>query len=158
MKIHLLQIVAPMFAVVFGCAPPRIETGSYEPPYPNEPRHYRKNCAYEAKHRLFFPLKGAGYATLKEKNSLHTRSFSAAETQDLIQILNDTASYQWGEVGTFILDYWIEFYDDRDSLTGVTKVDIGAGQTYSEPHLAKMKWGYLTDAVRERFLKIVNKK
>ncbi len=63
----------------------------------------------------------------------------------ILEILNDTSSYVWGEVGTFLPGRKIVFYDSEDNLIGVTEFEEENGcQTYSFPYLLRMKWGALS--------------
>lgn len=57
-------------------------------------------------------------------------------------LLNDSASYDWGELGTPEVHYYFTFHDKADKCIGVTTIDL-LGQAYSCPPTARMKWGYL---------------
>ena len=69
-------------------------------------------------------------------------------------MLNDSASYEWGEVGTFIHDKIILFYDKSGKIIGMTEMDDGF-QTYSVPSTKTMKWGTLSKLGYEEISKII---
>ena len=74
----------------------------------------------------------------------------------LIEILNDTSSYIWGEVGTFIQGKKIVFYDKYNNPLGITEIDIAGVCTYSYPYLKRMKWGALTIEVDKELQKLID--
>lgn len=105
------------------------------------PKIYKSLSFYENEKKLTFPrtypkkvILYSNYSFLKSKQEL-----SKDEVETLFKILNDSTKYLWGELGTPEVHYYFKFFDERNNLIGVTKIDQ-EGMAYSEPYLAKMKW------------------
>ena len=84
------------------------------------------------------------------------KEINKAKSQMLIEVLNDSSSYIWGEIGTPEFDKFLIFLDENDSIIGLTKIDIDKIQTHSEPMTRTMKWGFLSEKGKDKFYKILN--
>jgi hypothetical protein len=92
-----------------------------------------------------FLTKEAHHCTLIENNFPYFRhSFDSLSTQRIIAVLNDTSSYEWGEIGTPHIDQTIVYYDRSGTVIGYSSVSYDS-QVYSYPYRALTKWGYLSD-------------
>lgn len=107
------------------------------------PEDYNEKCDFEDRNNITFPR------TKPDKIFLHSnglikrkKKLNQKQTEELLTILNDSASYVWGEFGTPETHYYFIFLNVENEIIGVTKVDL-IGMAYSEPYIAKMKWGQL---------------
>ena len=78
------------------------------------------------------------------KNPILTHTFDLNETAKIIKILNDSSSYNWGEIGTPYYDKKIIFYDKNKSEIGYVNISFD-GQINVFPNVALTKWGLLSD-------------
>jgi hypothetical protein len=108
------------------------------------PDTYKEICKKEI--TMSFPLESVSYAKVSDMAGLNSKRLKTKELNDLILILNDTGSYEWGEIGTFEPTHKILFFNQKDEVIGITKIEIDRYfvQTQSNPHLGKMKWGALS--------------
>ncbi len=117
---------------------------------------YKKQCAAEMNSKLEFPL-GAVEKVIVDKGCFSFRHRVANKNiPRIVAILNDTSSYIWGEVGTFMLGKQVVFYDKEDKALGMTNIDIGGVCTYSYPYLRRMKWGALTDNASQELERLIS--
>ncbi len=117
---------------------------------------YSDDCALEFKKGIQFPLDRPVSAKLHfNKLTKLPKNLDSKQTEIILRILNDTASYVWGEIGTPYFDRYFTFHDKKGNCIGYTKFSFD-GQTYSTPSLAKMKWGMLTDKSRKALMVTVN--
>ena len=125
---------------------------SVETPFPE---HYDFLCMQETANNISFPRIIPSYAVLHfdkfYKSDIH---LTFEQMNDIIVILNDTANYCWGELGTPYFDRVITFHNSEGDCIGITYFDFG-GQTYSYPFNSKMKWGLMrTNKLYELIRKI----
>ena len=92
----------------------------------------------------------SGYLSLSKK-------VDEKDTKRLIEILNDSTSYVWGEIGTFEPNKSIVFYDQNNKIIGITELDCAKRQTYSSPMTRTMKWGFLSYNGRDSIYEIIEK-
>ena len=105
------------------------------------PENYDSLCINEAQKNITFPRIAPSYAVLHfDKFYKPNIRLTLEQMNNIIAILNDTASYEWGECGTPENQRIITFHDNKGDCIGITKIDF-VGQTYSIPYNAKMKWG-----------------
>ena len=98
-------------------------------------------CMQETASNITFPRISPSYAVLHfDKFYKADIRLTFEQMNDIIVVLNDTANYCWGELGTPYFDRVITFHDNKGYCIGITYFDFG-GQTYSYPLNAKMKWG-----------------
>ncbi len=117
----------------------------YEPGDAAKPENYNEQCKAEFENNLSFPLGKVSKAVLCKGFFSIDKTLSEANTKRLIEILNDTTSYAWGEIGTFIPDRQIVFYDKENNPLGITELEEERGlQSYSYPYLRRTKCGALT--------------
>ena len=126
---------------------PSVETSSWE--------DYDSLCLQETANNISFPRITPSYAVLHfDKFCKSDIRLTFEQMNEIIVILNDTANYCWGELGTPYFDRVITFHDNEGDCIGITYLDFG-GQTYSYPLNAKMKWGLMkTDKLFELIRKI----
>ena len=118
--------------------------------------NYIEDCALEFKNGIQFPIDKPVIAKMHfDKLTKATKTLDSKQTEIILKILNDTASYVWGEIGTTHFDRHFTFYDKAGYCIGYTDFSFD-GQTYSTPSLAKMKWGMLTDKAREILMATFN--
>lgn len=121
-------------------------------------QNYTKECEKEIKSKMNFPLAHVTKAVLDNGFFSFDKSFSEAETVKILALLNDSASYAWGEVGTFISDRRIVFYDEHHQIIAYTELEQDNGkQTYSYPYLKRFKWGNLTTNAYNELNKMIAK-
>ncbi len=117
---------------------------------------YVDDCSLEFKNGIQFPLDKPVAAKLHfDKLTKLPKTLDIKQTETILKILNDTASYVWGEIGTPYFDRYFTFHDKHGNCIGYTDFSFD-GQTYSTPSLAKMKWGMLTDKARETLMVTIN--
>lgn len=117
---------------------------------------YVDDCLLEFKNNIQFPLDKPVSAKIHfDKLTKTAKALDNKQTEVVLRILNDTASYVWGEIGTPHFDRHFTFYDKDGNCIGYTDFSFD-GQTYSTPSLAKMKWGMLTDKARETLMTTIN--
>ncbi|KOS06178.1 hypothetical protein AM493_09145 [Flavobacterium akiainvivens] len=118
-------------------------------------KDYAGQCAEEDKRGIRYPGKAA-YALLHSQNYFSPgKRLAATQMEELLTLLNDSASYDWGELGTPEVHYYFTFHDNADKCIGVTTIDL-LGQTYSYPPTAHMKWGLLNKM--DRVKQIIDQK
>ncbi len=86
-----------------------------------------------------------------------SRRFDEKQTSLIIEVLNDTSSYRWGEFGTPTYDQTIFYYDSTDQVIGYTIIDM-MGEIENYPFRSLMKWGMMTDKGFSRLIKLMNRK
>lgn len=117
--------------------------------------NYAAQCQAEFDSSVLFPIGQVSKAVFCKGFFSLDKSLDADKTKRLVEILNDTASYAWGEVGTFLPDRAIVFYDKDNKPLGITELEEERGlQSYSYPYLRRMKWGALTEKAFEQIDKI----
>ncbi|UKN00733.1 hypothetical protein K6119_13430 [Paracrocinitomix mangrovi] len=79
---------------------------------------------------------------------------NASETETLVEILNDSSSYVWGEFGTPEYKYCIVFYNDEDNEIGYTEVEP-MGEVDSYPYISLMKWGRMKPSSFNQLMTII---
>lgn len=73
-----------------------------------------------------------------------THKFDQIETEKILKIINDSSSFDWGEIGTPYYDKIIVFFDENKNEIGYMDVSLD-GQINVFPNLALTKWGLLSD-------------
>lgn len=117
---------------------------------------YEKDCSLEMKQNIHFPTDKTEYAVIHFSNIFkfsHNLNFN--QTQKILTILNDTSNYEWGEIGTPTFERYITFYNSKNECIGLTMLSSDH-QTYSTPHIARMKWGFLSSKGFESINKILS--
>lgn len=113
---------------------------------------YATDCAMEFKDGIQCPLERPESAELHfHRLGKMPVSLNRQQTATILQVLNDTSSYVWGELGTPYFDSYFTFHDKDGNCIGYTDFSF-EGQTYSTPSLAKMKWGLLNENARKTLL------
>jgi len=117
---------------------------------------YEKQCQIELKVQLIFPLGKVSKAVVSKGYFGFDKMLSLSNTNKLLRIINDSASYEWGEVGTFIWDNEIIFYDLYGNRIGLVMIEEEGGkQIESYPYLKRTKWGSLTDNAFNEFNSLI---
>lgn len=89
----------------------RVETPSLE--------NYDSLCNLEKD--IFFPSRNVKYAKLTKNNFWkQSKTIKGKDLKELLQVLNDSASYEWGELGTPEIHYYISYYNEDNKCVGVT--------------------------------------
>jgi hypothetical protein len=118
----------------------------YKPGDAAMPENYDAQCQEEFNKNLTFPLGEVDYAILCCGYFSIDKILEKDKAKWILEILNDTSSYVWGEVGTFLSDKAIIYYDKNKKPIGITELEEeGGSQTYSYPYLRRTKWGALTE-------------
>ncbi len=100
----------------------------------------------------------AQYATVvNEYFPYFVKRLDKAQTDLIVEVLNDSSSYRWGEFGTPTYDQTIFYYDSTDKIIGYTSIDE-MGEIENYPYRSLMKWGMMTDKGYGRLIKAMNSK
>ena len=148
----LIGLIAIIIVGIFISSRPNInsikneiaENNGYfaETPLPNE---YDSLCKIENEKGIFFPSRKVKYAKLTKNNFWKKPEIiNGKELTELLEFLNDSTSYQWGELGTPEIHYYLTYFDQNDNCVGLTTIDL-EGMAYSYPMIARMKWGLLKE-------------
>lgn len=106
---------------------------------------YDSLCRMENQNGIYFPNKSVEYAKLTKNGIWKTSELiKGDELKELLEFLNDSSSYGWGEIGTSEIHYFLTYYDQNDLSIGLTTIDL-KGMAYSYPSTARMKWGLLKE-------------
>lgn len=106
---------------------------------------YENKCKFEDENQITFPRTNPYEVFLHSNRFLSSKKkLNQEQTQVLLTILNDSASYVWGEFGTPETHYYFTFVNSENEIIGVTTIDL-IGMAYSEPYIGKMKWGQLAN-------------
>ena len=98
------------------------------------------------------------YAKVVNESFPYTsRRIDAVQTRLIVEALNDTSSYRWGEFGTPTYGQTIFYYDSTDKIIGYTNIDM-MGEIQNYPYRSLMKWGMMTDKGFSRLTKLMNRK
>ena len=116
---------------------------------------YQMNCKLETERNLIFSLGQVDKAIVYNGFFSFDKTLAKEKTERVLEILNDTSSYIWGEVGTFIQGKKIVYYDKENFPIGLTDIDAEGGQTYSVPYLKKMKWCALKNVAYNEIDKLI---
>lgn len=117
---------------------------------------YKDDCIEEINRSIEFPIDKPAFSRLHfDKFTKPSIALDVKQTDSILGLLNDSASYIWGEIGTPHFDAYITFHDKDGKCIGYTDISF-EGQTYSTPSLARMKWGLLTESARTTLLTMIN--
>ncbi len=94
---------------------------------------------------------------VNESFPFSSRQLDTVQTRLIVEVLNDTSSYRWGEFGTPTYDQTIFYYDSNDKIVGYTIID-NMGEIQNYPYRSLMKWGMMTDEGYGRLIKWMNRK
>ena len=98
------------------------------------------------------------YAKVVNESFPYTsRRLDSKQTRLIIEVLNDTSSYRWGEFGTPTYYQTIFYFDSTDQIIGYTMTDM-MGEIENYPYRSLMKWGMMTDKGFSRLIKLINRK
>lgn len=102
---------------------------------------YKEKCDFENRNSITFPRTKPDKVFLHSNGLIkHKNKLNKKQVNELLTILNDSTNYVWGEIGTPEVHYYFTFHNSKDEIIGVSKIDL-EGMIYSEPYIAKMKWG-----------------
>lgn len=91
-------------------------------------QYYMKQCEIELANHMSFPLAHAIKAILYKGFFSIDQSLNMEETKRLLDVLNDSSSYAWGGVGTFVSNKKIIFYDEHNQIVGYTELEEDNGR------------------------------
>ncbi|UOQ74503.1 hypothetical protein [Hymenobacter cellulosilyticus] len=121
-----------------------------------DPEHYQAAVRQEDRQHKRFPPTPPAYALVHvDRRFTAPQRLGPAQLQQLLRVLNDSASYQWGEIGTPYFDRVITFHSAAGACIGVTELSYDS-QTYSTPRLARMKWGELQEQALQQILQTLH--
>lgn len=91
---------------------------------------------------------------VNESFPFSSRQLDTVQTRLIVEILNDTSSYRWGEFGTPTYDQTIFYYDSTDTIIGYSIID-NMGEIQNYPYRSLMKWGMMSDKGFNRLIKTI---
>jgi hypothetical protein len=164
-KIYLLPagllVITGLIVYRVSTCPCNIDAGLFKEVYEQgeaaEKEVYAKQYEDELKHNLTFPLGEVDKVVVTKGYFSLDHTVKKEHVSQLIKLLNDTASYVWGEVGTFLPGKKLVFYDAANKPLGITNIDEDGTFTYSYPYLRRMKWGTLTQAANKELEQLIHK-
>lgn len=106
---------------------------------------YPRQCDEEIKNNLIFPLGEVGKAIVCKGLFSFDHIIINANINSVIEIINDTSSYVWGEVGTFIHEKKIVFYGKKNDPIGITEIDADGVCTYFLPLFETDEMGFINN-------------
>jgi hypothetical protein len=110
----------------------------------SEPKTYEFDSQKEFDREINFPLEKPKYVIVKSHELWKfDKKLSQGGMDEIIEILNDSTNYKWGEIGTPYFDKYLVFFNSKNECVGLTELSY-EGQTYSTPSVHKMKWGLNT--------------
>ena len=112
---------------------------------------YIDDVFFEEKTDFKFPQDKVSSAKVYGNSFFFPKKLNEKEILFLLKKFNDSSSFRWGEIGTFINYKTIIFYNADKKIIGISEIDEDYKQTYSVPMTKKMKWGYLTFKDKEEF-------
>ncbi|WP_425077912.1 hypothetical protein [Psychroserpens sp. S379A] len=118
---------------------------------------YKTDVLKEKTNGIEFPKAKLNSAKVYGKFFSADQKLNSTQAKKLTEILNDSSSYRWGEIGTFIKHKTIVFYDSDKNIIGITELDSDLRQTYSTPSTKTMKWGNLSDYGLKKLKEIITK-
>lgn len=119
--------------------------------------NYKTECKEEFENNLSFPDSKIGKAVLCSGFFSFDKELSESSTRELIEILNDSANYAWGEICCFDSGRKIIFYDIAGKPVGITILEKeNENLTHSFPYLKKMKWGALKSEPHKKLEKLLS--
>jgi len=127
----------------------------YKPGEAAELDLYVTQCEDENKRNLKFPPGEVDNAIVNSGFFSFDHPIQKKNIPRIVALLNDTSTYIWGEVGTFLPGKKIVFYDKENKPLGITDIDINNFCTYSYPYLRRMKWGSLTEKASEELKNLI---
>jgi hypothetical protein len=125
--------------------------------YTSDSKHYIEDCKKESLKKRKFPPEEITYSKL---NYIYPwkfdKKFDKKETESILKILNDSSSYEWGEIGTPFFNCHLTFHSNNGQIVGLTELSA-EGQTYSYPSLYRMKWGFIKNQKYDELYEILRK-
>lgn len=163
-RIGILLLALVAICITIGCRHLLFDNriakvdAAYKETFVQEVVDYPEAVKRDAGVNLTYPRNKVAYAYVEFDDLLNFRfKLLDSQLETILKVLNDSSSYQWGEIGTPHFDRTIYFYNHENEVIGVTLFSYDH-QTYSHPHTALMKWGMLKDEAFLKLLPIVNGK
>lgn len=94
---------------------------------------------------------------VNESFPFSSKRLDTVQSRLILEVLNDSSSYTWGEFGTPTYDQTIFYFDSTDKIVGYTIID-NMGEIENYPYRSLMKWGMMTDKGYGRLIKWMNRK
>ncbi|WP_312822919.1 hypothetical protein [Epilithonimonas sp.] len=116
---------------------------------------YDKDVQFDLKNELNFSINNTVEAKLYSNPLLPPKIFETTQAKQLVKILNDSASYDWGET-TVEYKRNLIFIDGSDKIIGLSKLDVENQFVSTIPFKRTMKWGKLSKKGNLEFYKILN--
>lgn len=118
---------------------------------------YKTNVEFDKQNKIVFPRTEVAKVKLYTGYFNFSKELNSIDSKEVVKILNDSSSYEFGEIGTFEPNKRLIFYDSNENIIGITEIDWAMRQTYSAPMNRTMKWGFLTYNGRDKFFEILEK-
>ncbi|REH00765.1 hypothetical protein [Flavobacterium aquicola] len=118
---------------------------------------YKTDVEFDKQNKIVFPRTEVAKIKLYTGYFNFSKELNSIDSKEVVKILNDSSSYEWGEIGTFEPNKHLIFYDSNENIIGITEIDWAMRQTYSAPMNRTMKWGFLTYNGRDNFFEILEK-
>lgn len=120
----------------------------------SDPSTYASDCKLEDQKKITFPMAKPAYAILyKDKLFSLTRKLSSSNLNTLIKLMNDTANYKWGEIGTPDFDRYVVIYASNNKCIGLLHISYD-GTVHADPFIKKMKWGMVDEKTLNKIKEI----
>ena len=116
-------------------------------------KDYKQQVANDTRaDRDFFFADNISYAMYYSNTFPYERKrIDLSTTNIILDILNDSANYEWGEFGTPEYSSELIYYDKNDVPLGYSAIDL-LGEFDSYPYRSLMKWGKLVDKEFEKIM------
>jgi hypothetical protein len=116
----------------------------HDPSEVAEKQNYQNQIQNDLDSSRTFLLELVEYCEVYNMNFPFDReAIKRSETDKLLEIFNDSSSYQWGEYTTPEYDKTVVFYGDSGGEFGYLLLDTEGGATRAYPYRSVMKWGVL---------------
>ena len=111
---------------------------------------YDKDVQFDLKNKTGFITK----AKLYSNKFLPPKIYTKASVQKLVNILNDSSSYKWGET-TVEYNRYLIFLDSNDKIISLAKIDTENEYVQTFPFIRTIKWGGLSKKGYDEFHKVL---
>lgn len=95
------------------------------------------------------------FAEMYSNQFLPPKNIEKQDAQKLAKILNDSASYLWGET-TVEFNRFLLFFDNDGKVIALTKIDEENEYVKTVPFTRTMKWGRLSKKGFNDFYSVIN--
>jgi len=120
---------------------------------------YRTDCQFESENHISFPTQTPAYAIvhINDFKSGKPKLLKPDELNNIIKAVNDTSSYEWGELTTPYFDKYITFHNKTGRCIAILNISYDY-DIEARPSTAKMKYGHLTGKGMDAIKSILEQK